>query len=177
MIVRSIDALRYKHMGEPLHVVGSGPSLAHLQASDMPHGVVLAINLAIVKVEKLMLSNVVYSLQKDQCFADCASPIIVHEPESGQIDGFGDYLFDCERDFGIPPITPSVVVALHLARWMGCESVVYHCCDSFRGDFRSFDGAEVTLDQRMYHYMQHPAMVERAALDLLMPWSYAPCAS
>ena len=167
-----ISTLTGVHAREVLHVIGSGPSLASLAPADIGPGPVVAINFAIRTVEKWDLPNPVYSLQKDMAFVtDPRAPILAHAKESGQDAGWlrpGDYLFDCELDFGIRLDTPSVVVCLHLAKLFECSAVEYWACDSFWGDFRSYDGQAVTLDQRANHYRFHPAMVRHTAISLGM---------
>lgn len=172
LLNQPISLLCDKHPGETLHVVGSGPSLADLTASQIGAGPICTINHAIRKVEQLDIPNPVYSMQKDQAYADCRAPILAHSVESARDGRFGDYVFDCEIDFGIPWNTPSIVVCLHLARLMGCAQVEYHCCDSFRGDYRSYDGVNRPVsDRRALQYIYHPGMVQAAAQGLGMTWT------
>ena len=171
--MKQIRALQNLYPGETLRVVGSGPSLAELTTNQIGPGPLVAINYAIRIVESLLLPNPVYSLQKDLPFAPGSSvPILAHLRESAQNGDFGDYVFDCEGDFGVPWDTPSIVVCLHLAKLFGCSSVEYWACDSFRGDLRSYDGERVTLDGRARHYAYHPHMVKAAAATLEINWSY-----
>lgn len=177
--METIDALAHLYPGETLQAIGSGPSLARLDAERLANGPVIAINYAIQAVEKLDLPprghpphDRVYSMQKDQAFLpDCRAPILAHAHESAKNGDFGDYVFDCERDFGIPWDTPSIVVCLHLAKLFGCSAVEFWACDSFWGDFRSYDGKVVTLDERARHYAYHPVMVRGAAARLGLSWS------
>ncbi len=172
----NIDSLKDLYPGGTLHVIGSGPSLAQLSPDQVGEGPVVAINYAIRTVETMGLPNPVYSMQKDQAFTLCDAPVLAHLVESARNDDFGEFVFDCVGDFGIPYNAPSVVVALHFARWFGCEKAVYHCCDSFCGDFRSYDGYSVTQDNRAIQYVHHRGMVEREAERMGMEWGMQ-CAS
>lgn len=169
----NIDRLKDLYSGEELQVIGSGPSLAQLSSGGIGPGPVVAINFAILSVDKLTLPNPVYSMQKDKVFVpDCNALILAHSWESAKDNDFGDYVFDCEVDFGIPWQIPSVVVCLYLARFMGCKSVRYLCCDSFHGDLASYDGKTIVKDHRMGQYAMHPTLIRTTAEKIGLPWSY-----
>lgn len=170
--MKLIAELNGLYPGETLRVIGSGPSLAALTRNEIGAGPVVAINFAIRKVETLALPNSVYSMQKDQMYALCTAPILVHTHESAKLGNFGDILFDCETDFNLPWYAPSIVVCLHIARLMACKQVEYLACDSFFEDFRSYDAqTSPVYDQRAMQYVQHPAMVASEAEKIDMEWS------
>ena len=168
--MKSISLLAGLYPGESCQIIGSGPSLAQLSPDDLVNGPIIAINHAIKTIEKMNLSNPVYSMQKDQRFTDCKAPVFAHIHESAKDNNFGDYVFDCEADFSIAWDIPSIVVCLHVAKMFGCEEVIYLCCDSFWGDLRSYDGEKTVLDYRQIHYEQHPALVREHAKNIGMQW-------
>ena len=161
--MRPITELDSKYLGETLWVIGRGPSLARLTAADIGPGPVVAINQAINQVEQLAIKNPLYSMQKDRYFGRPArSLVLLHARESaiGAPENMGNFVFDCEQDFGFPWNVPSVVVCAGLARRWGCSRVVYLCCDAAtHGDTGAYG------DQPTYpaNYLVHAPMVRRYA--------------
>lgn len=149
--VGGIRELKGIHAGETATIVGMGPSILYLRPSDIPAGPVIAVNHAILRVRKLKLPNVTYTMQKDGCtphggrnqprinmpIRHCVCPSVRTvkpiEPEVLLLSAaesshcFPSYplrhVFDVAADFGIPWNTMSVPVAARLAHWMGCAGL------------------------------------------------------
>jgi len=153
-----VEALKDKHRGQPVWIIGKGPSLANLKASDIGDGVVIALNEAILAIEPLGLSNPVYSMQKDggkrkrpspdnlcpdcdhsdDCGSGCGdmvqpknSALILHDLESKYC--FPDYQ---ERhvlnlqELGLPGNVFSLIFAVRTAQYMGCNQFNFVSCDA-----------------------------------------------
>ena len=126
-----IGVLFGEHAGQPAWVIGCGPSLRNLTAAHIGDGPVIVINDAILHVDRLSLTNPVYSLQKDLVFAQTEAPILAHAHESAP--EFGEtaaYVFSNPGDFQVRIDLPSLPTALEIARVFGCKHVNYLCCDA-----------------------------------------------
>ena len=151
----SIQALKATHLGQTAWIVGKGPSLVRLSREHIGEGPVIAINEAIVAVETLELANTVYSMQKDADEYDVSSTpnvalslfipiksatLLVHLHESpNRLKEYSPrYVFDNVKDFGLEWWECSGLVAIAVARLMGCSNMVYLCFDAcMSGDRRT----------------------------------------
>lgn len=120
------------------YIVGKGPSLENLKASDFGEGPVITMNHAVVKVEQLCLPNRIFSMQKDGCGNEVmpkAATVVVHSRESDHsFLGYKPrYVFDNPDDFDLTVRAPSIMSATSLAHLMGCKKIVYLCCDGVMG--------------------------------------------
>lgn len=155
--------LRQKHAGETAWIVGKGPSLGNLQAGHFGNGPVIALNQAIVVVERLEIPNPLYSLQKDGCgeigeHATCRlrdghdwmirpqrATLLLQATTGYSRDCLADYeprvLIDPVRDLRFTNLqTMAVRMGIAIAKWMGCSSIVMLCCGSLvNGDTRTFN--------------------------------------
>lgn len=158
------------HAGQTASIVGKGPSLLHLTASDFPEGPVLTLNHAIIAVRKLRLPNPIYVMEKDGCVphVDRSAPVPLGcicpsdrmvppiEPETILLSAaessrcFPEYprrvVFDVQRDFGLRWHTMSAVVAIRIVSLMGCRSVRMLAMDAWTtGDTRRVDDGKRIL--------------------------------
>ncbi len=143
-----IEVLRNKHSGSRCCIVGMGPSLLGLRKESFEVGdVVIALNHAIVHIEKLHLAIPVYSMQKDCfCVRPKRDPLIVHELEGIHECGIAGanspdyrprYVFNNPTDFGLEWYRPSVVTAVKVAELLGCKRIKLLACDALStGDCR-----------------------------------------
>lgn len=163
--MKRATALDNLYHGHTAWVVGRGPSLARLNAAHIGEGPVIAINQAIEAVEKLELPNPLYSMQKDKFFVSTTAVILAHEHESAkdntdEMERLGAYVFDCEADYGYPWSVPSVVACAGLAYRMGCQEVIYLCCDAATDGITEAYGYPATQPQA---YLMHKLLVMRHA--------------
>lgn len=149
-----IQTLRHAHEGQPVYIIGKGPSLAALKKEDIGDGIVITLNQAIIKVEMLGIDNQIYSMQKDGCgdrephdvcLNEMVRPqkaaLIVHEHESKHCleDYEPRYIFSNENDFGIPWYAFSALSAMKIADLMGCKKTYFVSFDSaVNGDYRAY---------------------------------------
>lgn len=155
----SLNELQRKHAGETCWIVGKGPSLRHLQADDFGPGPVIALNDAIIAVEKLDIENPIYSLQKDgqaehmvQVRTDIA--LILQSTEGFSGEWFPEhplrYLVDPLADLGFDHVQVLATrMAIEIAKRMGCQTLKLMCCDNLvNGAMETYnprtDNAEVT---------------------------------
>jgi len=59
--------LKNKYKNQTVWIIGKGPSIQYLKKENIGNGPIIALNDAIKIIEKLDLSNDLYSLQKDGC--------------------------------------------------------------------------------------------------------------
>ena len=160
-----MNRLRGTHPGETATILGLGPSILELRATDFPPGPVITLNHAILRARELGLSNRLYAMQKDGCVPHgiragppavlpidnciCPSPRMVEpvEPEHLLLSAaesshcFPHYplrhVFDTEADFGVPWNTMSAPIAARIAHAMGCTSILMLGHDAYTRDIYS----------------------------------------
>lgn len=155
-----IAVLRDRHKGLPAYIVGKGPSLANVRASDFAPGCpVIVLNEAILAIQVLGLPNPIYSMQRDGCVTEdqyniprpCGScaplgwirpPLI--DPYPGIAVVFSQYLSSwcmhgrgnryvmSDDEMGYPggTHTMSVLTAIPFATLLGATSIVMVSFDS-----------------------------------------------
>jgi hypothetical protein len=143
-----ISRLRNRHAGTVCCIVGMGPTLLDLTNESFgANDVILAMNHAVIHIERLGLTKPVYSMQKDGfCVRPKQVPLIVHELEGIHergVDGANSpdyeprYMFNNPEDFGLLWYRPSVVSAVKIAELFGCAKIKLLACDAIsRGDCR-----------------------------------------
>jgi len=154
----SIALLKDRHKDQIAYIVGKGPSIQYLRASDFGPGPVITLNEAIAQVQILGLPNHIYSMQKDGCVTadqntiprpcgSCAQfgwkrdPVI--DPFPGIATIFSQHLSswclhgrrnryvftDEELGYAGYPFTMSVLEAIPFAKHMGAVAITMVCCD------------------------------------------------
>ncbi len=153
-----IAPLKAKHPGATAYIIGKGPSLQYLRASDIGPGPVITINEAIGIVQTLGLPNHIYAMQKDGCATEdqntiprpcgtCAAhgwqrdPVI--NPFPGITTIFSQYLSswclhgrpnryvftDEELGYAGLPFTMTILEAIPFAQHLGASAIVMVSCD------------------------------------------------
>ena len=137
--------------GQAVWIIGKGPSLQYLKKSDIGKGPVIALNLAIIKIEQIGLTNPIFSIQKDmpkgkecsmniEISRDCDkcdlkvrpknATLLVQDSSSRNcfVDYSPRYVFDWE-ELGLPYDDFSMGIATELAKKMGCTKFNFVSCD------------------------------------------------
>ncbi len=166
-------------------IVGRGPSLLRLTPDDFPRGPVITINLAILEVRKLGLSNPMYTMQKDGCIPHrsqyrpaprcrCPAPkrmvppimpetVVLSRAESSKC--FRKYpnriVIDVERQYKLPWWSMSALVAVRMAKRMGATEIRMLAFDAAHGDSRRVEGTDLVPGDRGYS----------EAVDQIREWS------
>lgn len=159
--MKSINELAGKYNGERLTVIGRGKSLSLLCKQHIPAGPVIAINQAILAVDKLDMPNDVYSMQKDKLFTlSTDAPLLVHTPESAKgLDIPNAYEWR-NTDYKLEVKAPSVASCVAIAKLWGCKEVLFLCCDAAVNQCTEAHGDPATKPQ---DYLMHRAIVENVA--------------
>jgi hypothetical protein len=156
MIADAIDSMRNLHQGQTCYIVGKGPSLQFLDSSHFPDpGCVIAINSAIAHVQKLGLSQTIYSMQKDGNWEDMVEPrddVILILQDCASSDWFPNHpmrlILDLEKDLGMQVTEMSIRVCIALGGIAGCGRFSVLCCDSLLLDeYRTWDARSQTLSE------------------------------
>jgi hypothetical protein len=166
-------------------IVGRGPSLLRLTSDDFPRGPVITINLAILEVRKLGLTNPVYTMQKDGCIKHsaqyvpakrcrCPNParmvppimpetVVLSVAESSRC--FRKYpnriVVDVQKEYGIPWWSMSALLAVRMAKRIGATEIRMLAFDAARGDSRRVEGDKLVPGDRGY----------AIAVDQINEWS------
>ena len=191
-----IASLKEKHAGTLAYIVGKGPSLHYLRASDfMPGQPVIVLNEAIAQVQLLGLPNPIYSMQKDGCVTadqdhiprpcgSCAAlgwqrfPVV--NPYPGIAVVFSQYLSswclhgrpnryvftDAELGYA-DPFTMSILEAIPFAKHLGSQSIVMVCCDHLVTGDASYDGQHYGSEADLTRAQTNLAWVKPKALAAL----------
>lgn len=164
------------HRGQTASVIGRGPSLLELQASDIGPGPVLTLNTALLRVRSLGLPNPIYSLQKPGCLVEPQMPeTVIHVPHSAHC--WRDYpqrvVLDIWHLFGLTGRCMSATLAVAVAGLMGCARIRMLCQDGFtRGDLRAVEDGERVVDNggRGYRWAGQQASQYARAHHLALEW-------
>lgn len=182
-----ISSLRNRHVGRVCCIVGMGPSLLDLTNQSFgENDVILAMNHAVIHIEKLGLAVPVYSMQKDGfCVRPRQVPLIVHELEGIHecgVEGANSpdyeprYVFNNPEDFGLVWYRPSVVSAVKIAELFGCANVKLLACDAIsQGDCRrvEFDPeGNPRIESGYPEYMAHSEWVREleSSIPIAIDW-------
>jgi len=162
-----MEALKNKHKGESVWIIGKGPSLRFLKKKDIGEGIIITINQSIIQIEALGFENTIYSLQKnggdkriksqDNLFPNCeysgeckdecgnmvrpkTATLLLHDLESKYC--YTDYpkrhVFNLQK-IGLPCNVFSLIFAIKIALYMGCVKFKFVSFDAHTvGDFSSF---------------------------------------
>jgi hypothetical protein len=144
-----LEQFRGFYKGSEGCIVGKGPSLEFLSERHFGGGPIVVINDAIRVVERLKLSNTIFSMQRDGVPEIMVRPegaILVLQSTPGYSGlWYPDYgprltISPCD-DFGFSvPCEMSIRVAIAFALCLGCSSLSLLCCDSLaNGDFRTYN--------------------------------------
>ena len=148
-----IDDFKDRHVGQRAYVVGKGPSLDRVEVlkAHLNGGVVFCVNESIRKIELIGLTAPTYAVQQDSSLKDrCVPNRAVHFMNCRQSvpeDHPGDkhhkirkvdvspwnkdaVLYDPGM-FGETVSTLTAIIALRLARFMGCTELVFVCFDAW----------------------------------------------
>ena len=174
-----MESLKDKYKGQAVNLVGSGPSLEHVKKEHFMNGPVITINRAILSVELLNLDNHVYSMQKDggekkKYGRHNSNPACDHSPNCPDICGLmrrpkkatllvgKEESFNCLPDYqprivfhwgdlDLPHNEFSLLVALKLAQYMGCEKFNFISCDIHtHGNCKRYIEGEKSIVDHLY---------------------------
>jgi uncharacterized Rossmann fold enzyme len=150
----TIELLKDKHKDQTCYIIGSGTSINNLTKSYFkPDQPIITLNLVVKQIEKLEISNTIYSMQKDgekyhlgNVFRPERSVLLVSEDES--IDLYTDYkpryIFDaqklCNNEYGYKEFSANC--ALKIAQIFGCKKIILMGFDSYWGNINNIYGTE-----------------------------------
>lgn len=178
--LKAVERLRDLYTRQTAWIVGKGPSLLHLCTDHFGAGPVIVLNQAVLMVQELGLSNPIYSMQKDGCGATCEDarcmkcgfrpPMVYPRKDVTVILQEPDYSEFClwehkkrmlvnVQDLGFELKSEMAIrMAIRIAQVMGCERIVFLCCDSLtNGSVETFDvitkDFELTSAGQYYAYV------------------------
>ena len=173
----TLNDLQGIHQNETGYIIGRGPSILSLTASDFGPGPIIALNYAIHTIRKLGLPNVVYTMQKDKPMVEPIAPerliLSQHESATGWSSYPDRYVVDVQRDFYMRWFTPSAPVAVRIAHVMGCSEVVMIGHDAHtRADGRRVDENGRRAERANDNYAENgkQAMLAARAVGLKQVW-------
>lgn len=141
------ESIKNIHLGQTAYIIGKGESLQNLTNDVIGDGIVITLNSAIEVVEKLNLPNKIYSLQKDKYVSRVKENVtlLMHKEDefhsaANDSKETPEYIeFSCE-EFGMPNVTFSAIVAVEMAKQMGCARFCFISFDSVTtNNLKTFD--------------------------------------
>lgn len=153
------DDLRDRYKDQTAYIVGKGVSLQYLNASYFKEvGPIIAINEAVLLVQKLDIEHSIYSLQKDGCpdrrqpNHECMPPMVypsnkvtvfLMKPGYSQycLSKFENKVYiDIVSCFNFVPTEMSARVSVAILKFLGCSKIKLLCCDSLTSrEYRTFN--------------------------------------
>ena len=130
----SVDSLKSVFDGKQCYIVGKGPSLDKLTASDFGDDPIIAINEAIHKVESLELDNHIYVIQQDAALRNTCLPkngsILVSVQARHWYAEQDDKIIYNAPELGLNYSSLSASCAIKLAIAGGCTDIHMLCFDA-----------------------------------------------
>lgn len=173
----------YGHKTDTIYIVGKGQSLEFVTPEIFGKGVVITINESIVSIEKLGLSNLIISMQKDGAYphrnkcqcknksetlckfgmifpSNKSTVLLVSETDS--FDCFTDYeprFYFNNQDYGLSWEEPSVLSAISIAKSSGAKIIIMVAFDSFTyGDLTTYIPTTGERIPEHPYFVQHERM-------------------
>jgi uncharacterized Rossmann fold enzyme len=153
-----------------VYIVGKGPSLDRISKEDFPNAAaaVMCINDAVQKIESLGIPNPIYAVQQDRhprndcvpknglLFVSCYSEYVVTDCALKAVY--------CPSMFGEIKVVPTVVMAIHLAKYFGAKRLTFLCFDSCLSGDLTYAKCEVIPNRGTPEALKtHKARIHRAA--------------
>jgi hypothetical protein len=182
MTTQEIEILKDKHKGKACYIVGTGPSILKLTETsfeiDCP---IIAINRAGIVIEKLNITNPIYSMQKDgnafpyadgttytHCPIKAALIIEVHTSKELFQEYSPRYIFNAEtlrpNPYGWQDFSANC--ALKIAEIFGCPGMKFMGMDAYWGDNRNMYDIIANYYNKLYS-AQIPRLKKRIEDDNL----------
>jgi len=189
-----ISDFKNKHLGQTAYIVGRGPSILSLGATDIGNGFVIAINQAIAQIDKLNISNTVYSMysygceiypkEEKQKIHKCEreislpvnAPILIDDtPGEGNnclLDYPKRYSYLAQADLGISNILASGATSIFIAKYLGATEIKMLCFDAYTDmDLRAIN-PDNTLQKTDAAYIGQRRQIEWAIEQTKIPVSF-----
>ena len=120
--------LEGKHKDTAVYIIGKGPSLQYLKTVNLkPKWPVIALNEAIDYVEKLSFTGPKYFIQQDKqpiCHPSLETIGILHSDVAGKYPELKQSCVFQPVEFGFKKKMLSVIVAIRVAKYMGCKQFI-----------------------------------------------------
>jgi uncharacterized Rossmann fold enzyme len=139
-----MKTLKNKHKGKDCYIVGCGPSIQYLTKDMFKDGIVITLYESIIPVEKLNLTNTIYSMQKDRYVVEPKKAILLlHEHESKKDNPNYQHIVWDNNQLGLDWLESSGPSAVKLAEYMGCKKMYLIAFDTCtNGDTRECKATE-----------------------------------
>jgi len=157
---RAVEFLKDRYTGQTCSIVGKGPSLMYIKAEHIKPGPVIALNEAIVYIQKMDLPNDIYSMQKDLGTIEPLESIwlILQSPYSDKhFPNHPKRLIIETSEIGMLVTEMSIRMVIKLAKIMGCSKINLISCDSLtNGDLRTIGENGGVTDEcgSLYDYVR-----------------------
>jgi len=155
------------------YIIGKGPSLDNLTKEHIGNGPVIAINEAIHKVESLDLPNQIFMIQQDPNLKQTCCPkkgTILIPSSIGHL--YGKYSRLCAfttAQLGLDGISPTVVVAIELAKLLGSNKFTLMCFDAYtqqRTDYAKCIGYSSDKHGKPNRFLRQAIIIKKHLLDV-----------
>lgn len=154
--------------GKDCYIVGKGPSLDHLSATDFPNpdGIIIAVNESIHKVESLQLPNKTYMIQQDNWLKDTCRPkradlLLAYPSRYWYADCPNKYVFHF-ADIGLKKNSLTVIYAIAIAKLSGAihlEMMCFDACTAQNLDYAKCVGYEPSKGGKPSRFLTHKTSI------------------
>lgn len=149
-----MDRLKGKFSGKVI-ILGKGQSLEFIKKEDFDDVPIIALNSSIIQLEKLNLSNDIYSMQRNYgVTVPKRAKLLLHDPLSKDFckDTKLERYFFNEKLLGLPEQTPTALCAIKAAKFMGFTKIIMKCFDACtNGDMRTYGKGELEIPLEGYN--------------------------
>jgi len=133
---KKLEDYRDKHSGSTCYMLGKGPSLDYLKASDMETGPIICVNDSIKQVNTLDVKNPVYVIQQDATLQESCCPrnysniLIVSKQSRGWYSDYLNRVVVEAQALGVTAAGPTVILSIHIAKLLGCKKIIFVAFDA-----------------------------------------------
>lgn len=173
-----LEDLKDKYKGEICYIVGRGTSIRNLTPNDFANGPVIALNQSIIQIERLNLTNPIYSMQKDKADTRPNKATLLvskHESPNDLKDYSPRIVFNAQaldnNKYGYKEFSANI--AMKIAQLFGCNKIKlmgFDSCmngneDSVMGDMTVHNLDRTYLRQSKAQCIRMKELISKDRLD------------
>lgn len=166
----TLETLRTIFEGRRCYIVGKGPSLDNIKASDieLPNSPVVCINESIHKIEALGLPNPIFAIQQDiglktTCMPSKGIILISTQAVASYEDFDRKYIYN-PRSYKMTPGALTVEIAVAICKELGTTSFLMVCFDAHENgstDYAKVIGHPSSKGGSMNRFKKHAKILDK----------------
>ena len=164
-----LESIREHFVGKPCYIIGKGPSLDRLKASDFKVDVpIICINESIHKIESLGLGNTIFCMQQDMGLKATCRPkdamLLVAHAARMHYAGLDNKIVFRAEEFGLKS-SLTVIIIMRMVQRFGATSLRLVAFDAINGcvDYADCVGTKPSQGGKPKRFLGHKALVANEA--------------